>query len=163
MRNSRAKVDPLKKAKNYAFLLLKFRPRSEKEIISRLKRKKFAEEVIKETIVYLKDHSFIDDNFFVKCWLESRLKVPYGFLRLKQELIAKGIAKEIIDAGIQEIKKNYSEEDTVSALAKARLNKLKGIEPEKAKQRLLGYLLRRGFKLEVIREVIEQLNIGSSI
>lgn len=159
MRNSKAKTDPLEKAKNYVFLLLKFRPRSEKEVISRLKRKKFEEGVIKETIAYLKKHGFIDDNFFVRCWLESRLKRPYGFVRLRQELIAKGIAKEIIDSQIQEIKKNYSEEEIVFSLAKARLNKLKGIEPQKARQRIFGYLLHRGFTVQVIREVIEQLKI----
>ena len=44
----RNKEELLQKAREYAFLLLKFRLRSEKEIYSRLKQKKFAEEIHEE-------------------------------------------------------------------------------------------------------------------
>ena len=76
------RVDQLQKAKNYAFLLLKFRPRSEKEISERLKRKKFDTAVIRETILFLKEKSFVDDSYFAKVWLESRIKRPLGLRKL---------------------------------------------------------------------------------
>lgn len=151
-------IDPLQKAKNYAFLLLKFRPRSEKEIYLRLKKKKFEERIIKEVLLFLKDKDFIDDNHFAKIWIESRIKRPLGLRRLKEELRIKGIDKEIIDNQIEEIKKNYSEEDVVSKIAKERLNKLKGIEPQKAKRRIFSYLSQRGFSPGVVIDVINQMN-----
>lgn len=149
--------DSLQKAKDYAFLLLKFRLRSEKEIYGRLRKKKFEEKVIKETLAFLKDKRFIDDNYFAKVWIESRIKKPLGLRRLKQELKIKGIDKEIIDSQIEQIKKDYSEEDIVTEIAKRRLQKLKGIEPRKAKRRILGYLLRRGFSPDIVMDVISQL------
>ena len=151
------KIDSLQKTRNYAFLLLKFRPRSEKEIYQRLKKKKFDDRIIKETIAFLKDKDFINDNYFAKAWVESRLKRPLGLRRIKQELRIKGIGKEIIDSQIDEIKKNYSEEDIVAEIARERFNRLKNIEPEKAKRRLYAYLLRRGFSPDIVVEIVNQL------
>ena len=151
------RTNQLQKAKNYAFLLLKFRPRSEKEIGERLKRKKFDTEVIRETILFLKENGFVDDSYFAKVWLESRIKRPLGLKKLRAQLRQKGVDKEIIDSQIEEISKGYCEEDVVLKLAKDRLNKLKGVEPQKKKNRLYAYLMRRGFLPEQIIDVVNQL------
>ena len=147
----------LQKAKDYAFLLLKFRLRSENELRQRLKKKKFDADIIEMTLFFLKDKGFIDDNYFAKTWIESRIKKPLGIRRLKAELSIKGINKAIIDTQIDEIKKSYSEEDIVGGIAKGRLNKLKGIDPQKAKKRVYAYLLRRGFSPEVVIDVLNQI------
>ena len=155
MQNIRA--NQLQKAKNYAFLLLKFRPRSEKEISERLKIKKFDTEVIRKTILFLKEKSFLNDSYFAKVWLESRIKKPLGLKKLRLELRQKGVDKEIIDSQIEEISKGYCEKDIVLKLARVRLNSLKRIEPQKKKNRLYGYLMRRGFLPEQIIDVVNQL------
>ncbi len=150
-------IDLLQKAKNYAFLLLKFRVRSEKEIRQRLKKKKFDPKIIEETLAFLKEKKFIDDNYFAKTWIESRIKKPLGIRRLKQELRIKGIDREIIESQINEIKKNYSEEDIVTQIAKEKLKRIKGIDPQKAKKRIYAYLLRRGFSPQVVIECLNQV------
>jgi regulatory protein len=146
--------ETLQKARDYAFLLLKFRLRSEEEIYQRLKKKKFDEEVIKQTLSFLNDKGFIDDNLFAKAWIESRIKKPLGLRRIRQELNLKGIDKEIIDREFREIKKNYSEGDLVKKIAQERLKKLKGIEPLSARRRVYAYLLRRGFSPEIIIDAL---------
>jgi len=138
-------------------LLLKFRLRSEKELYSRLKKKGFDEVVIKETLSFLKEKSFIDDRIFAKAWIESRLKRPLGIRRIEAELKAKGIDKEIIDSQIEAVKQGYSEEDIVSRIAQERFRKLKDIEPQKAKRRIFAYLLYRGFSPEIIIDMVNQL------
>ncbi len=142
------------KAKNYAFLLLKFRLRSEKELCQRLEKKKYDTEIIEKTVSFLKEKGFIDDKYFAKSWIESRIKKPLGIRRLKQELIIKGVDKAIIDSQINEIKKNYPEEEIVIRIAKNRLNKLKGCDPEKARKRIYAYLLRRGFSPEIVIDLL---------
>lgn len=146
----------IRKAKNYAFLLLKFRQRSEKELYHRLKKKNFREEVINQAISFLKDNGFIDDELFAKAWIESRLKRSLGLRKIQNELNLKGLDKKIIERQISEIKKFYSEEEIVNKIAKERFAKLKGIEPEIIKRRLYAYLLRRGFSSEVIVDAINQ-------
>lgn len=151
------KSEAIYKARQYAFLLLKFRPRSTQEICARLKKKKFAPQTIQETIFFLEDKDFLNDRDFAKSWMEFRLKKPFGLRRIKEELNLKGIDPEIIDETIAEIKKDYTEEDIVAGLAQARWSKLKGIDSQKAKQRIFGYLMRRGFSPEVVVNALGQL------
>ncbi|MCK9571842.1 MAG: recombination regulator RecX, partial [Candidatus Omnitrophica bacterium] len=85
------------KARAYAFLLLKFRLRSAKELEQRLKQKGFSEQLSRETVKFLQDKEFIDDRVFARGWVSSRLKRPFGLRRIKQELLQKGLDKEIIE------------------------------------------------------------------
>lgn len=152
MKNSESEL--FEKAKNYCFLLLKFRLRSEKELYQRLKKKKFDEVIIEKTLSFLKDKGFIDDNYFAAAWIESRIKKPLGLRRLRQELNIKGIDKQTIDTQIEKIKNNYSEESVVSQLVRERLKKLRGIDPQTVRRRIYGYLLRRGFSPETTVNII---------
>lgn len=154
---SKDKSEPLEKAKNYAFLLLKFRQRSAKEITQRLKQKNFDDSVIKETLSFLKRQGFVDDESFAKAWIDSRLKKPLGLRRIKEELRIKGIDTDIIESNLKKIKQDYLEEEVVARIAADRLSKLKGIEPQKAKRRTFAYLLRRGFSPEVILDTLARI------
>lgn len=147
----------LEKAKNYAFLLLKFRSRSEKELYRRLKKKKFDDNVIKETLSFLKEKNFINDIEFAKAWIAARLKKPLGLRRLRQELNLKGVNKEIIDNAITEVKENYNEKEAVEKIVGEKFRKLKGVEPKKVRRRIYAYLLRRGFSADVVMEVFNQI------
>ncbi len=158
-RDTRDKSDSFKKAKTYAFLLLKFRLRAEKELAERLKKKKFDEAVIRKTVVFLKQNGFIDDRYFARFWIEERIKKPLGLNRLEEELKAKGIADEIIDAEISQVRKQYSERDIIVHIAREKLKNLAGVELEKAKKRLSVCLLSRGFSPETIIEAIEQTRV----
>lgn len=161
MKKRHVKSQPLKdnaeKARAYAFLLLKFRLRSEAELKARLKQKGFSEGLAEDTANFLKDKEFIDDRLFASSWIASRLKRPLGIRRIKQELLGKGIDKEIIEDSLKQAKKDYSESRIVSQLAQQRFSKLTNIAPQKAKARVYGYLLRRGFSPDVVSETIKQL------
>jgi regulatory protein len=150
-------IDQFKKALEYAFLLLKYRLRSEQELRLRMKRKKFAPETIERAITFLKEKKFIDDAIFAKAWMESRLIRPLGLRRIQQELKLKGVNSAIISACISKAKETYSETDTIKEIARLKLSKLKGVEPRAAKRRVYAYLLRRGFSPDAIYEVINQL------
>lgn len=147
----------LQKAREYVFLLLKFRQRSSKEIYLRLKKKKFEEQVIKQTIDFLRGKGFIDDRVFAKAWISSRLKKSLGLRRIRQELDLKGIDKEIIDSQIGAIRGEYSEEAIVAEIARERLSRLKGVQPDIARRRLYAYLLRRGFSPEIVIDTLTSL------
>ena len=144
------------KAKEYAFLLLKFRLRSEKELAQRLKQKGFPEELCQATVDFLKDKQCIDDHVFAKGWVASRLKKPFGLRRIKLELVQKGLEKEVIEEAFVQAKEDYDENRIVKDLAEKRFSKLKGIEPIKAKQRVYAYLIRRGFSPDLVGEIVNK-------
>lgn len=144
-------------ARAYAFLLLKFRLRSENELASRLRQKKFSEEIIRETIGFLKDKQFIDDRIFAKGWVASRLKRPFGLRKIRQELVQKGLGKEIIEEAFARAKEGYDEDSIARQLAEQRFSKLKSIEPLKAKARVYAYLIRRGFSPDISSDIVKGL------
>ena len=154
MRNNKK---DLQAAKDYAFLLLKFRPRSYKELSQRLKKKRFEEQVINSVLEFLSQNKFIDDNEFAGAWIKSRLKRNLGPRRIIEELKAKGINKQIIDSQLRQLTKDYCQEEIVFGLARSRISKLKGVDPQKAKARVYAFLLRRGFSGGVIMDAIKSL------
>ena len=144
------------KARNYAFRLLKFRMRSQQELRARLMRKKFDAAVIEKVIAFLGEKKFIDDREFARVWAQEKIKRPLGIARISRELKLKGIDKNIIVEVLETIRSNYDEEGVVSELARARLERFKGLEPKKARMRLYAYLLRRGFSPDVISDAVKQ-------
>lgn len=152
-----SRVDSLSKAKGYAFLLLKFRLRSEKELYLRLKKKEFSNQIINETIAFLKDKRFIGDKEFAKAWIESRLRKNLGFKRIALELVLKGIDQKVIDSSIEDARKDYCEEAAVAELIREKLAKTTGVDQEKIKRRIYGFLLRRGFLPEIAQEALNKI------
>lgn len=147
----------MNKALRYAFCLLKFRPRSEHELRERLGKKGFCESEIKETLIFLKQKGFIDDLSFAKAWVESRAKKPLGIRRLRHELGIKGVSKELINRVLEELAGKYCEEEAVRELVLRRREKLRNVEPAKAKRRIFAYLVRRGFPHDLILEEVNRL------
>jgi regulatory protein len=144
------------RARAYAFLLLKFRLRSENELKARLEQKGFSEELSQDTVNFLKDKEFINDCVFARSWVSSRLKRPFGLKKIRQELVQKGLDKEIIDNSLSQVKEHYNEGQIVIQLAQQRFSRIKGIEPLKAKARVYGYLLRRGFAPDVVSDIVKK-------
>lgn len=151
--------NPEHRAKEIAFLLLKFRPRSKQEIYQRLKKRQFDDKVIKATLNFLGEKGFVDDDNFARLWIASRLKKPLGLRKIIEELRLKGIDKVIIQKHIAELKREYLEDEIIAKIAQEKFSRLKEIEPKKAKRRVFGYLVRRGFSTGTVIEVINKIKI----
>ena len=145
------------RARNYAFLLLKFRLRTEEEIRSRMKQKKFPADVIKATIDFLKDKKFIDDGLFARAWLDSRLKRSMGLRRVKNELKLKGVKPSLIEETIASAKHGYNEDEAVADLISRKSRGLKGLDARKVRQRIYAFLMRRGFSPDVIADNLNKM------
>ena len=154
----RTKKNSIEGALGYAFLLLKFRLRSEKEIRGRLVKRKIDPQIINKVVDFLKSKNFIDDQLFAKSWIRSRLKRPLGMRRLMQELKLKGVDQAIIESQIKKAQKDYSESEVVKKLADEKFRKIKGVDRYKVKQRIYRYLHYRGFSTDAIIEALRQLS-----
>lgn len=149
--------DKAEKARQYSFLLLKYRLRSSDELSRRLQKKGFEPEVIRDTISFLTGRGFLDDESFAAQWIASRLKRPFGLRRIEIELKAKGVAPQLIRRQKEAAARGYDEEGVVLRLARNRWSKLKAVEPQKARRRIYGYLLRRGFSPDIVMDAIRSL------
>lgn len=148
--------DIVVKARNYAFRLFKFRSRSEKEIFWRLERRKFSQSVIEKVIGDFKEQGLIDDAKFVQDWVQARRKKGLGWKRIRFELKQKGIKEESLEENTSAEKDEYKFALEIAKEQKDSIMK-KGVDINKAKQRLFNFLLRRGFQADTSREVIQEL------
>ncbi len=85
-------LDEQAKAVNAAMNLLARRPRSEREVRDRLKRKGYPAETIEAAVAKLEGWRYLDDEAFARYWVENReANRPRGRRLLEQELRLKGV------------------------------------------------------------------------
>jgi len=144
------------KARNYAFRLFKFRPRAEKELIRRLRERKFIQPVINKIISEFKDQALIDDTRFVQDWTEVRRKKGFSWERIKFELKQKGIEEELLEDSVCSGDEDYFFALEVAKKQKSLIMK-KGVDVNKIKQRLFNFMIHRGFTPDTSREIIQDL------
>jgi regulatory protein len=138
------------KARLFAYKLMNYRPRAERELQRRLEQ-----EVTEITIYYLKRLGYIEDRAFARYWVKVRFGKK-GFFGLRRELLEKGIDTVIINEIMAE---RGPEDEYICALnmAKKKINISGGIC---SYPRLAGFLGRRGFSYEVIHKVCQALGCG---
>ena len=144
------------KATSTALNFLAYRPRSEGEIRTRLRKGGFSDEVIEYTLERLRDWRYVDDDDFARRWIENRSQHrPRGARLLAMELRAKGIDPMVAGEAIEEAE--LDEAADALELGRQRRRQLSDLDPAVRDRRLSAYLARRGYGFDVIRPVLEQL------
>jgi len=134
---------------NFAFKLLSYRPRTEQEIVFRLKRKKATPSEIKKTLQTLKKLKFINDSDFVSWWQKYRDNHrPRSARILKYELTKKGISSDIIEKTLDTSPKKELSRAQKAYEKYTRTHKFD-------KQKAIGYLSRRGFSWATIKDLLD--------
>lgn len=151
--------DKLKnRARNNAYMLLRIRPRSEREVRDRLKLKGYGPDLVDEIVEALKKAGDIDDAKFARFWLESRMhQNPMGDVVLQYELKKRGVSEDIIKATLEHKAENYDEYAIALPMAKERFRRFSKIDRPKALKRVYDFMLRRGFRYETVQRVLDEV------
>lgn len=145
---------------NRAYFYLRFRARTEKEIRDYLHRKNerygYSPALIEEVIEQLRDEKLIDDASFVEAYINTRnLFKPKGEYALRNELLQKGVSKDLIQTYFDE---NPVEEELLAHRSLEKVwSRYRGLEWRKKYQKAGDYLRRRGFSYDVIKKTIEEM------
>jgi regulatory protein len=132
--------------------------RTEKEVRKRLLEKEYPEPVILATIEWLKKYSFVNDKAYSEAYIQTQIRLkPASRRKLLADLVKKGIDKQSAEIALSESFDDDADANTALALARSYASKNSHIEEKKMKQRLMGYLQRRGFRYNDIREAIDKL------
>jgi regulatory protein len=127
----------------------------------RLQRKGHGKTEIEATIFELSNLGLLDDRNFATQWVESRMALrPMGPIRLRSELLAKGVERGIIEATLSKYSNELDDKEAALSLAQKKLRSLRGLAPEVARRRLAGFLGRRGFAAGAIAEALKILKLG---
>jgi len=142
--------DSKEKAFQSALHFLSFRNRSEYEIRMNLSGKGFDQKEIEQVIDNLKLRGYINEEIFARDWVENRAtSKPRGRRLLIYELKQKKVNNEKIDQALESL----PDEITLALKAVRKvIHRFENLEYDVYIQKVNGYLIRRGFDFEVIRE-----------
>ena len=145
--------DPLRRAHSAALRLIVYRPRSRKELATRLGQK-FEPDVVDNVVALLTEQGYLDDASFASAWRTSReSNNPKSSWMVQRELETRGIEVSVANEAVQDMD---DDENAYAAGAKA-ARRLAKLDPAVFRRRLWAYLNRRGFSSAVTRRTVERL------
>ncbi len=148
----------LTQARNVAYRLLTYRPRSHAELEQKLREREFDEAVIRAVLSDLERLGYVNDHEFARQWAAGRLRLKgYGRRRIEQELRRKGIPQEVIREAVAEEVPAKDEREAAMKAAERKLRTLQSVEPDVRRRRLAGFLERKGYSSEITRSIINMV------
>ena len=149
-------MEPVTEARSAALRLIKFRPRSEAELATRLGRKGFGDETVRAVLEDLRRTGLVGDARFARYAANQAAVKPVGRRLMLNRLRAKGIAPDLAEEAVQAATAGKDELELAREAAGRRAPSLEGLPREAARRRLFGYLSRRGFSSDVVWKVIHE-------
>lgn len=136
------------------------RLRTEKEIRDYLKRKGAEDDIIDKTIVRLKRDNYLDEEVFIRAYINDQIKILYnnGPLLIKKNLLKLGVTESKIDAAIDAIPEEVwldKIEKYVERKIKFNLERSKNI----LKLKMTTDLISHGYYREHIDQIINEAEI----
>ena len=145
-----------KRAKLRALHLLEQGDKTKKDLEEKLLKNGYPPEAAEAALAYVESFHYIDDKRYALSYIQNQ-SGRKGRARIQMELRRKGVPQEYIDQAFQEMEE---ETDTEAVIRELVQKKRRGQGPmdEKEKQRLYGFLLRRGFSTSDILCVLREFS-----
>ena len=144
--------DEFLKCKDYAFLLINKKRNTKKELFDKLLKKEYDNEVASEVVDYLEEAGYIDDYDYARRFISDSVKIKgYGKIRIKRDLILKGVKTHIIDDVLSN--EDFDTSDVLDGLIEKKSANL-DLSDDKQLQKLFGFLLRRGYGYSEIKTAL---------
>lgn len=140
------------RARERAMNLLKVQDRTECEMSRRLLQDGYPDDVIQETIIFLKEYNFIDDTRYASNYIQIHGKKK-SKAELKLYLQRKGMPRDIITEQLE--MSEHDSGDAIRTLLEKKHYKAGETSPEQ-ERKLIAYLMRRGFSWDDIRHEMQK-------
>jgi regulatory protein len=137
-----------------ALHFLSYRPRSAMEVRQNLLKRGIDESLVDGTMDRLQDGGLVNDDTFARAWVENRNTFrPRGKPALRMELRRKGLSDEVIQSVLDAL----PEDSLALEAARKYMRRLAGLEWTEFRQKLGGFLARRGFSYATIAPVVSEV------
>lgn len=143
-----------------AFTLLGRRPHSRFELKTKLKLKKYDNQLIDALLDELENKNYLNDHEFALAFARDKQKFKhFGSFRIRNELLKKRVSREIIDQTLAEIFPEGNDVDeAVYHLNKKIKNRTNiDLNEKNVKDKLLAFLIRKGFDFETAKEAFGKI------
>ena len=144
--------EEVRRAKLRALHLLTAMDRTEANLREKLQAS-YSEEAAETAIEYVKSFGYLDDEHYVRNYIESKSRSK-SRRQIEQELIfKKGISKEAVEKGFENAQMTEVSEVILRYMQK------KKIDPQhcdyEQKNKFYAYMLRKGFQIEDLKMVFD--------
>lgn len=145
-----------KRAKLRGMNLLKSREYTEKQLRDKLRSGYFPEKIVEEAVEYIKSYHYIDDERYARQFIEFGMNKK-SRQRIVMDLQKRGIDKELINRVFDELKEDGYQQDEIGTIKELLIKKkFDAKQSDNAeKQRVFGYLYRRGFQVDNIKKAMD--------
>jgi len=135
-----------------------YQDRCHNEIERKLKDMKMIPEACEVIIMHLIEHDFLNEERFSKSFARGKFRIKHwGKQRIIRELKQRNISKYNIDSALKEI----NDDDYIkklNALALRRFETIKEVNSYKKRQKLVNFLLYKGFESSLVYEMVSEIH-----
>lgn len=152
-----AEKESMIRCKESALRIIERSYKTEKEIRDKLKQKGYEEKQIDNSIKFLKEYNFLNDNVYAKSFIKDKLNSK-GSQKIKYDLMRKGIAKDIIEENLMGIDKSEEKEVALN-IGRKKYETIKKKESDnyKASGKLYRFLISRGYSYDIVKDVVKEI------
>lgn len=145
------------RCKESAIKIIERSYKTEKEIRDKLKQKGYEEKQINNSIDFLKEYNFINDNTYAKAFIKDKLSSK-GSQKIKYDLMKKGIAKDIIEENLIKVDKNEEKEVALN-VGRKKYESIRRKESDnyKLSGKLYRFLISRGYAYDIVKDVVKEI------
>lgn len=148
-----------KRVKLRAMNLLQKKDYTEKQLRDKLNEGLYSQELVDEAIDYVKSFRYLDDDRFARDYITYHMSMR-SRNRIIQDLVQKGIGKDILMPIMEEIYEKAGSESgedvELEQIQKLLIKKHYDKDMEyKDKQKIMAFLMRRGYSMDKIKRAME--------
>ncbi|MEX2043583.1 MAG: RecX family transcriptional regulator [Patescibacteria group bacterium] len=154
--------DRFAKALAKAYSLLARRPHASLELRRKLRERKYPASLVDGVVEHLQRLGYLDDAAFAREWVRQR-GATRGPRLLRAELRQRGVGTEAIEAALAELAgspESADQTEAIRALAEKRLQRFRNEPPDKAREKTIAFLQRRGYGYAEAKRAIDESGAG---
>lgn len=140
-----------KRARLRCMNLLQAKDYTHRQLEDKLKQGEYPEEIIEDAIAYVESYGYVDDEKYVRDFIEYNMSKK-SRMRIENDLMRKGIRKELADKIFDELKEDGIEIDETEMIRQILLKKNYDSQSatDEEKRKMYAFLSRKGFCSDVI-------------
>lgn len=143
-----------------AYDLLAYGDNSKKRLAEKLRQRGFDREIAEEAAEYAEKLGIVDEKRQLAHIVSQLTAKCYGRSRIKQELMKKGISREIIDDELDELLEEVDFDELLMKLLRKKVDvSLIGPGPEgrKYREKVISAMFRYGYSPDTVRRALREL------
>ena len=151
------KINPLEKAMR----LLSVRSYSERELMKKLRLAKIPAREAAEAVAECRRRGYLNDELLAEDYAHALVNRGSGSRLVKLQLRKRGLPAEYVETALE--KTAGLEPDAARRALEYKLRLLsRETDPRKKREKAFRFLVSRGFSLDVIRELFDEVDFGGA-